>query len=193
MLCYHQPLWAADKPAETSPHCLSISSKGSQWMWTPKERRITSLTQLVYFRDTAAGFHIMFTQFRQQGNSSVRSRQSNAGQTLMSPDWKSSQLKSRQTAVITLLSFLNLFVSTGGALWASRGHSCLTWWSRFTCTVWRWGRWATRVTWAGPWHAASCPSNTCPSHTDDSSCCSAVGPNAVPNCLLHTWNMNPPE
>lgn len=77
--------------------------------------------------------------------------------------------------------------STGGAQWVSRGRSCLTWWSRFTCTVWRWGRWATRVTWVGPWLAASHPSGTCPSRTDGSSCCSAVGPDSFRTRVSCVW------
>lgn len=185
VLCYQESLWVAAKP--TTP--LFTSSFPFPHFKHRSKREITSLTQLVYVRATVAGFHIMFTQFRQRSNSLVQSRQSNGSQILMGPEWKSSQLKSRQTALISAAHLLNF--STGGALWASRGHSCLTWWSRFTCTAWRWERSATQVTWAEPWHAASHPSSTCPPHTDGSSCCLAVGPNAV---LFYTpKNMNPAQ
>lgn len=40
---------------------------------------------------------------------------------------------------------------------------------------------------AGPWLAASRPSTTCPSRTDGSSCCSAVGSNAA----VHFGNTKP--
>lgn len=166
-LCFSdRPLWAADKP--TTPSFFSPSSLFPHSGC--KHRRLKKKSLLSPSWSISGTLQLVFILFRQQGNSLVESRQSYAGQTLMGPEWNCSHNSACRK---------NLFVSTGGVWWASRGHSCLTRWSRFTCTAWRWGRSATRVTWAGPWLAASRTSSTSLSHTDDSGCCSAVGPDAA--------------